>query len=236
MGMVSILMLVSALALGAPTNATVAAVQKANAEAQAENTLIAQAQTAMDMKDWQAAEAPLQKLVSMDPGHWEYRQNLANVQMNLRKFPEAAQSYATAIQAAGADPDKNRTAIGVMLVSEGNAYLKLHRDADAIAAYTKAAPLSADPAVAWFNICATEYNTGNTAGALASCDQAIALDPKKADAYFIKGSLLLAASTLGADNKPVAPAGTVEALQMYLKLAPTGPHAADVQQMLDYLK
>jgi hypothetical protein len=47
--------------------------------------------------------------------------------------------------------------------------------------------------------------------------------------------VLFGNATLGANNKYVVPAGTVEALRMYLKLAPTGAHATDVQQMLDYV-
>jgi len=105
----------------------------------------------------------------------------------------------------------------------------------AISLFSKAAALDPKPAVAYFNLCATQYNIGEVAGALVACDKAIAADPRKADAYFIKGSLLVAESKQ-VGGKTVAPAGTKEALQKYLELQPNGAHARDVEAMLEYLK
>src|SRR5208283_3458900 len=122
-----------------------------------------------------------------------------------------------------------------MLTNKGNAFLKLKRNDEAIAAYKDAAGYSANPGTAWFNICATEYNTGDSADAIVACDRAIAADPKKADAYFIKGSLMFANGGLDKDNHFVVPSGTIEALKKYLELAPDGGHSGDVHQMLDYL-
>ena len=42
----------------------------------------------------------------------------------------------------------------------------------------------------------------------------------------------MGSSKLGKDGKLEAPAGTAEALNKYLELAPDGPHATDVKQML----
>jgi tetratricopeptide (TPR) repeat protein len=98
---------------------------------------------------------------------------------------------------------------------------------------------AADPpgseAVAAFNLCATLYNQGQTERALQACHQAVTLDPAKADAYFIIGSLQLGEAKM-VDGKMIAPPGTVEALNKYLELAPNGAHANDVKQMLDFLK
>jgi hypothetical protein len=74
------------------------------------------------------------------------------------------------------------------------------------------------------------------AEAVAACDKAIAADPKKADAYFIKGSILFGNGKLDKNNRFTVPPGTVEALKQYSALAPSGPHAPDVKQMLDALK
>src|SRR5260370_21763164 len=76
---------------------------------------------------------------------------------------------------------------------------------------------------------------GQNEGAIADCDKAIAADPKKADAYFIKGSILLAESAPDAKGNVNAPAGTAEALKKYLELAPDGGHAEDVKQMLGFI-
>jgi hypothetical protein len=99
------------------------------------------------------------------------------------------------------------------------------------------APASADPnaATAWFNLCATAYNTADDVAALNACDKAIAADPGKADAWFIKGSVLVGQSKLDKAGREVAPPGTTQALHKYLELAPNGAHAVDVKAMLDFL-
>jgi hypothetical protein len=74
------------------------------------------------------------------------------------------------------------------------------------------------------------------AKSVPACDKAIAADPKKADAYFIKGSIMLGEATIDKNNKATPPPGTVEALKQYLVLAPNGGHAEDVKAMLDFLK
>ena len=99
------------------------------------------------------------------------------------------------------------------------------------------APASADPnaATAWFNLCATAYNTGDMVAALNACDRAIAAGPEKADAWFIKGSALFSQSKLDKAGRMAAPPGTTQALQKYLEIAPNGAHAGDVKAMLDFL-
>jgi tetratricopeptide (TPR) repeat protein len=168
---------------------------------------------------------------------WASDQAAADADMVSGQYQEAVTLYARAIAAAeSGQPDAaTRAQIGKMLVSEGNGFLKLHRTAEALAAYEKAAPLSANPATAYFNLCATYYNTGSTAGALTACDKAIQVDPNKADTYFIKGSVLFGQGQV-VNGKYSVPAGTVETLDKYLALAPNGAHSGDVKQMLDSLK
>jgi len=105
-----------------------------------------------------------------------------------------------------------------------------------LAASTPAVAQADSPARSAFNSCALLYNAGKMDEAIAACDKAIALDPGKADAYFIKGSALYGSGTIGSGGKFVVPPGTVEALNRYLELAPDGGHAADVHAMLDALK
>jgi tetratricopeptide (TPR) repeat protein len=92
--------------------------------------------------------------------------------------------------------------------------------------------LSPNPAVAYFNLCATLYDGDKMQDAVAACDKAIAADPNKADAYFVKGSALFGEGKLDKSGKFVVSAVAVQALQKYLALAPNGGHAADVKQML----
>lgn len=68
-----------------------------------------------------------------------------------------------------------------------------------------------------------------------ACDKALTTDPNKADAWFIKGSLLVAESKTDKSGKVIAPPATAEALNKYLELAPDGAHVNDVKQMLDYI-
>ncbi len=225
-----------------PENAR--AIKEKNDKAIASNALITQANTAVHNKQWQQAAGLFKQLIEINPDMWSYRQGLGNAQLNLGQYEDAIKSSEEGIKLAQAEINskeseselvKTKAGIGMMLTNEGNAYLKLKKNDLAVVAYTKAAEMDPNPAVAYFNLCATEYNTGNVDGALAACDRAIAADPKKADAYFIRGSLLIAGSTVDAKGKVIAPPGTVEALKKYLELAPDGPHAADVKAMLEYV-
>lgn len=219
-----------------------AAIKAQNMKAEGMNTLINQAKAALDAKNYQGAIAPLQQLQAADPTDYEFPMFLGNAQLNLEQYEEAIQSFEKGVQLAQntqpdskksyTDPAKVKASIGQMLTSEGNAYLKLKKNPEAIAAFTKAAELSSNPGTAYFNLCATQYNTGNTEGAIAACNKAITADPNNAMAYFIKGSLMFGQGTQGKDNTYTAPSGTAEALNKYLELAPDGPRANDAKAML----
>jgi tetratricopeptide (TPR) repeat protein len=220
--------------------------KKQNERATAMNALIQQAQTAMSAKNWKDAVSPLQQLVAMAPNGWQFYSSLGDAQLNLGQYEQAIETYEKGMQAVeresavdpanpSSDAAAKKAGTARMLTSTGNAYLKLRKNDEAVAAYAKAAAMDTNPATAYFNLCATQYNIGNTEGALNACGKAMAADPNKADAYFIKGSVLLGESTVTEDGKTLAPVGTVEALKKYLQLAPNGGHVADVKQMLDYL-
>lgn len=221
-------------------------IKKQNEKATNTNALIQQAMDAINAKNWQAAQTPLQQLITIDPNNWQYQSAMGDTYLNLGQFDQAVETYQKGIQAAesnttvdprnpATDPAKKKVGEAKMLTNLGNAYIKLHKNAEATAAFTKAAAMDPNPSVAYWNLCATQYNTGNVEGALEACDKAIAADPNRADAYFIKGSLLIAGSKTEPDGKVVAPPGTADALNKYLELQPDGPHANDVKQMLAYI-
>jgi tetratricopeptide (TPR) repeat protein len=216
-----------------------AQMEPGNAVLKQENELIIQANAAAAAKKWQEAADTLARLITLDP-RWEYFQSLGNAQLSLGQFKDALDTYDKAIAGALADKtapgDRIKVARAQMLTNKGNSFLKLKRNDEAIAAFISAAELSPNPGVAYFNVCATQYNIGNMPGAVASCDKAIMSDPTKADAYFIKGSALYGNGALDKKNHYVVPPGTLEALNKYLELAPKGSHAADVQAMLDALE
>jgi len=214
------------------------------------DSLIRRYENAVRAGDHQAEISLLKAIVAADPTRWDYFEALGDAQANAGDYESAALSYEKGIQAAQqimatptskdsmvlqSDRDRAKAGMANMLIGQGNAFLRLKKNDEAIAAYTKAAELSPDPATAYFNLCVAHYTTKKTEGALEACDKAIAADPSKADAYLIKGSLLIARSTTDKTGKVQAPPGTAEALKKYLELAPNGPHANDVKQMLEYI-
>jgi tetratricopeptide (TPR) repeat protein len=221
--------------------ARIEAVKAQRAKATSQNTIISQVNAAMQAKNYEEASAGLKQLIQMEPNKYEYYTGLGTAQLNLGQYEDALQTLDKGIQLAQNptdpkdDPAKAKAAMGQMLTNQGNAYLKLKKTSEAVASYEKAAALDPNPGPAYFNLCATMYNTGNMDGAVTACDKAIAADPTKADAYFIKGSSLYGSGKLDKDGKYVPPPGTAEALNKYLELAPTGSHATDVKAMLDAL-
>jgi len=218
-----------------------------NTKATGMNEMINKYNAAQQAQNWKDAEDILKQMITADPNNWRFYQALGGAQVTQSEFEEAVASYDKGIQVAqqivsgaipkdprnpDSDPVKAKAGLGQMLAAQGNAYLKLKKTPEAIAAFTKAAEMDPNPGLAYFNLCATQYNTNNTDGALVACDKAIAADPAKADAYFIKGSLMMGAGKLDAQGKYVAPAGTAETLNKYLELSPNGPHANDVKEML----
>jgi tetratricopeptide (TPR) repeat protein len=225
--------LLVSLALAATAGICAAAPLPA-AQSENQNALVAKAQAALDAKQWPDAEAALKQLTSSEP-RWEYSEALGAAQMNQGHYADSLGSYQRAIDLAQKNADT--AAMARIYTMIGNANLKLKQNDAAIAAYNKAATLSPNPAVAYFNLCATMYNMGQPAAkTVAYCDKAIAADPKKADAYFVKGSALYGEGAVDTSKKYVVPPGTVEALKQYLALAPDGPHVQDVKAMLDGLK
>jgi tetratricopeptide (TPR) repeat protein len=215
-----------------------------NEKAAAINALIQQANNAMNAKNWEGAIAPLQELLTLDPAQWQFYATLGDAQLNLEEFDEAVESYEKGIHAAesntvvdprnpSTDPTKKKAGVAKMLANQGSAYVKLHKNMEAFSVFTKAAALDPNPAVAYFNLCATAYIQGIMQGAVAACDKVIAADPSKADAYFIKGSALFGEIVIDKDGTVKALPGTVEALKKYLALAPTGAHVDDVKKMLE---
>lgn len=220
------------------TNTQVKAAQAQNAQATTANNLIDQVTKAQQANDWAGAEKLLQQLVALDPKRWDYAQHLGDAQYNEGKYKEAVQTYNTAISLAQADttdPAGAKQAMGAMYTNQGAAYLKLKRTQDAMAAYDKAAPLSDNAGVAYFNLCVLLFNTKEYDGAIQVCDKAIAADPTRPDTYYIKGSILVGEGETDSKGNFVVPKGTVDALKTYLKLSPHGAHAGDVQQMLDLI-
>ena len=214
--------------------------QDKTSPAEKENALIAQLQAAFQAKKWADAESVLSQLMALQLKNWEYQKAFADTEYNLEKYQEALDAYDKAISLAqrvtydATKPEavRARTAQSEMFSAKGGIYLRQNKNADAIDAYATAAELSPSPGSAFLNLCIVQYDVGTMEAALAACEKAQKADPGKADVYYMKGSVLYAMGKIDDNDKFVAPPETEQALKKYLELAPKGPHAEEVKQML----
>jgi tetratricopeptide (TPR) repeat protein len=152
----------------------------------------------------------------------------------LQKYTDSADSYKKGIAANAASKAPKPEIASAAYNQLGQATAKSGDTPGAVEAYedaAKAAPANAS--MYYFNESATLFNAGSMDEAAAAADKAIAADPKRAEAYYIKGQALVTKASFDAKtSKMVAPPGCLEAYQMYLQLAPDGSHAKDVQDIL----
>jgi tetratricopeptide (TPR) repeat protein len=150
------------------------------------------------------------------------------------KYQAAITSYQKALSLNATSTKPNPELVAAANNQLAQALGRIGKSADASAAYEAAA--KADPAKAsmyYFNEAATDFNAGDNDGAAAAADKAIAADPTKVDAYYIKGQALIPKATLDpATNKIVAPPDCIAAYNKYLELAPNGPHAQEIKDIL----
>src|SRR5208337_3313944 len=107
----------------------------------------------------------------------QYQYALGECHYHNGEFQQAIDSYDKAI---GENPPLSDEQKIKVFINEGNSYLKLHRNKEAVLMYVVAAKTSPNPALAYFNICAVMYNVGDTARAKDFCKTAIKYDPGKA--------------------------------------------------------
>jgi tetratricopeptide (TPR) repeat protein len=119
----------------------------------------------------------------------------------------------------------------------GQLYAEMGKSEDAMAEFKKAADLDPNHASKYYqNLGTTMYNKGQMDDAATALKKATDADPANANAWYLYGMCLIGKANYKADGT-VAPApGTIEAFQTYLKLAPTGNHAAEAQASIDSLQ
>jgi tetratricopeptide (TPR) repeat protein len=213
--------------------ATAEAIKKAEA-AKAENakignlnTMLKQANDAMlaNPPNWDQAIQILQQATAQDTTHDLLFGRLGDAYLGGKQYPQAIEAYNKAITL-----DPNKAAYHNNLAQ---ALAKSNQADKAIAEYDTAAKLEpAQAATYYFNEGAVLTNTGKVDDAIVAFDKVIATDPTKADAYYWKGVNMVGKAKTGADGKFEAPAGTAEAFNKYLELAPDGKYADPAKQML----
>ncbi|MEO6983207.1 MAG: tetratricopeptide repeat protein [Edaphobacter sp.] len=152
-----------------------------------------------------------------------------------QKYGDAAAAYKKAIDLNTASKKPSPETAAAAYNQLGQAYGKQGDAKNAADAYEQAAKtLPANAGMYYFNEAATLYNAGKLDEAAVAADKSIAADPKRAEAYYIKGQALIPKAAVDPKTqKIVAPPGCVDAYQTYLELAPDGPHASDVKGILE---
>jgi tetratricopeptide (TPR) repeat protein len=186
----------SNLATGKQTKEQMALVRQENANIVKINRLMPELHSALDVKDWPRAIDLLQQLLTLDPNRWEFYQNLGTIQSNLGRYQDSVQSYQKGVDVAqktlvnASDPIKARRDISGMMISEGDAYIRLDKPDDAVGLYSQAAAIAPEPAMAYFHACNAQANRGKPDAAIAACNQAIAADPTHGEFYRVLASTL----------------------------------------------
>lgn len=207
------------------------------------NGLITQYQTAIHTQNFVDAEKALKQIVETvpDTSRWEFFKALGDVQGQNNELTDAIQSYDKGISRAqlvasgsapkdpfnpNPDPAAAKAGIGQMLLSEGNAYVKLGKPEMATPLFQQATQDNPSPGLAFYNLCAVEFNANKMDEAVAACNRSIAADPGRAEAWFLKGSALYKT------GKSDSSKSVVEAMNKYLQLDPNGQHATEAKSIL----
>jgi len=88
----------------------------------------------------------------------------------------------------------------------------------------------------YYNLGAVMTNTGNPEAASSAFKKATEADPNYANAFFQYGMSLLAKATIAKDGTIKPPPGTIESLQRYLELKPSGPFAPSAKGAIQSLQ
>ena len=190
---------------------------------------------AIQAKDYDTAVTNLTKASELDPKQVAVWAQLADayVQSATKKTgPEFDATMAKGIEAYGKALELN-PADAATHNNFALALAKAKKFPEMQAELKKAAEL--DPPKAgqyYYNLGALLVNAGQAEPAGEAFKKAIELDPNHADSYYQLGVYLLGKASFAADGKVTPVAGTVEAFQKYLQLAPAGQFADSAKSML----
>jgi tetratricopeptide (TPR) repeat protein len=188
------------------TKEQLAKIQADNKKIAGLNSLISDAQNARQAQDWPKAENALKQLIAAAPdtNRWDFYMALGDAQSRSNKLDEAVQTYNKGVQAAQslisgstpADPkipSLNPTAAkqgaGHMLTAQGNAYMKLQKQDEAIASLKKATEIDPSSALYSYNLCGVEFNAQKFDDAKTACNKYLQLEPSGPHADEVKAFL-----------------------------------------------
>jgi tetratricopeptide (TPR) repeat protein len=188
--------------------------------------------------EYEKAIASLTKASELDPKQLAVWQHLAQAYVDSASkktgpdfdagIAKGIENYGKALELSPSDAGTHSN----LAIALG----KAKKFPEATAETEKAAQL--DPTKAgqfYYNLGASLVNAGQSEPASAAFKKAIEIDPKHADSYYQTGVYLIGKASFAADGKVTPVAGTVEAFQKYLELAPTGQFADSAKAMLESL-
>ncbi|HXA49312.1 MAG TPA: tetratricopeptide repeat protein [Candidatus Acidoferrum sp.] len=191
--------------------------------------------TAAQNKDYDAAATEFAKASEMDPKQPAVWSNLADAYVNSAKKKTGAEFDATmgkGMEAFQKAIELNPNDAGLhnnyaLALAQSKKFPEMQAELE------KAAQIEPTKAGQYYyNLGAILVNTNQNEAAGAAFKKAIEIDPNHADSYYQYGVYLVGKASISADGKVTPVAGTVDAFQKYLALAPTGQFADQAKAML----
>ena len=185
------------------TKEQLAKIQADNKKIAGMNSLITEAQNARQAQDWPKAENALKQLIAAAPDttRWDFYMALGDAQSRSNKPADAVQTYDKGVQVAQSlisgsspadskipslNPTAARQGAGRMLTAQGNDYMKLQKQDEAIASLKKATEIDPTSALYSYNLCGVEFNAQKFDDAKAACNKYLQLEPSGAHAEEVK--------------------------------------------------
>jgi tetratricopeptide (TPR) repeat protein len=160
--------------------------------------------------------------------------NLCKGQIGLKKYEEAESACKKALEVEATSKKPSVNTQGEANANLGEIYARTGKIPEANAAYDAAAKANPTQASLYFkNESVIFSQVGNGDAQVGAAEEAIKVDPNQALPYYLKGNGLVQKTAMDAKtHKLVPPPGCLDAYQKYLELAPTGPYAQEVKDIL----
>ncbi len=217
------------------TKAKNASAMKDNAVIKNLNANLAKARQDITDKNYTEADSLMTQATQAKPDAAVLWLELGAAQNGEKKYDDAIASLKKALDLNAASKKPDPQIEGGVQNELGRVYASQNKVPDSQAAFEAAA--KADPTKAgmyYTNEAIIMSQSGKTDETVAAADKAIAADPTKPIPYYLKGQALVSKATLDPKTqKIVAPPGCIESYEKYLELAPDGPMAAEVKQVLE---
>ena len=185
------------------TKEQLAKIQADNKKIAGMNSLITDAQNARQAQDWPKAENALKQLIAAAPdtSRWDFYMALGEAQSKANKPAEAVQTFDKGVQVAQSlisgsapadpkiptlNPAAAKQGAGRMLTAQGNDYMKLQKQDEAIASLKKATEIDPSSALYSYNLCGVEFNAQKFDDAKTACNKYLQLEPSGPHADEVK--------------------------------------------------